>query len=58
MSAIIDLTVGQIIANGLTRIGINPDMQLAPGAAFLSAMFSLSHSPAPRSFKPVLSTIR
>ena len=58
MRGVIDVLVGQVKCNDLPAVGDNANMKLSPSAAFGRPGFSNNHSPAPRNFSPVLSTIK
>jgi len=59
MRSIVNILVGQVGGDNLTRVGINADCEVCARRAALSFhALSNSHSPAPRTFRPVLSMIR
>ena len=58
MRSIVDVLVRQIKGEDLTAVGVDPNVQFTPGPRFAVPCFSNNDSPAPRNFKPVLSTIK
>jgi hypothetical protein len=54
--SIVDIFPDHLDGDDLAAVGIHADMQLAPGSARDVPCFSTSHSPAPPSFRQVLST--
>jgi hypothetical protein len=57
MRGAIDILVTQVKGNDLPAVGDNANVKLSPSAAFGRPVL-FSHSPAPRNFSPVLSTIK
>src|SRR4029077_2529266 len=58
LRAVIEIVRGQCRRYDLTAIGIHSDVQFPQVRRVLVPCFSTSHSPAPHSFNPVLSTSR
>lgn len=58
MRSAVDILVGQVTGDNLASAGVDADMEFAPSAPPGGPCFSISHSPAPRSFRPLLSTIK
>ena len=58
LGAVIDLLCGQRRRDDLAGAGVQADVQLRQDRRVLVPCFSTSHSPAPQSFRPVLSTSR
>jgi hypothetical protein len=58
LNTVVDVFVGQRCCDDLPGAGIQADVRLRQDRRLLAPCFSTSHSPAPQSFRPVLSTGR